>query len=116
MSQTRILSFEGQILSTLEMAGKDEVCNFAKDMADAGCNILARLEGSRAAADFTYALGDRITAPILGAPTNVIPFPTPEQPTENLARPVVRWSAFLVAYLMGTAWGGILGFLAGRAG
>lgn len=117
MSLTRIQSFEGQILSTIEAAGPENVADVARDMIDAGSNILVRLEGSRQAAAFTFALGDRIVGQILGRPAEA-PIYLPALPSEmariQAAVPTHKPTRFWQGYVIGAVAGTLWGFCAGR--
>lgn len=122
MSLTRILSFEGQILSTLQVAGSKDVAAVAKDMIDAGSNVLLRLEGARAASGFAFALSDRMVGRVLGEPTealkpgSVVYLPDHvDMPHTLPGKPTGKAASFWQGHLIGVLAGALLGLITGRA-
>jgi hypothetical protein len=117
MSLTRIHHFEGQILSTLDAAGTENAVAAARDMVDAGSNVLCRLEGSKSAAAFAFSLSDRMVGRVLGEPTEApiyLPLFPPEMSRNRKIRAAYAFDGFTRAYLAGTIIGFLLGFVAGR--
>lgn len=117
-SLDRIISFEGQLLATIDRAGPENVAAVSRDMIDAGANILCRLEGSREAAAFAFNLSDRMVGNVLGQPTEA-PIYLPPIPAA-MARPAHREpygkaSTFWQGYLIGVLAGVLLGLVTGRA-
>lgn len=120
MSLTNIRNIEQRILSKI---GEDydipAVANGARDMIDAGTNVLCRLEGHRAAAAFAFALSDRMVAGVIGQPTEApiyLPSISTEMPraaTEMTAHKVLCISRAYLA--IGIIIGCVVGFVAGRA-
>lgn len=118
MSLTRIQSFEEVILSTIRSSGHETVADLARDMMDASANILLRLEGARSAADFTFALEERMVAKVLGQPTNA-PIHLPQFPAEigraSPREPYGTSATFFWGYAAGLLCGAVWGIIAWRA-
>lgn len=57
----RIMAFEGQILQISGHRTADFAADYARDVIDGAANALIRIiQGSRSAADFVFALSDRL--------------------------------------------------------
>jgi hypothetical protein len=119
MSLTNIQKLEASVLRGL---GTDydapALALAAKDMIDAGTNVLCRLEGARSAATFAFALSDRMVASVLGQPTEApiyLPSISPEMPRPDPGKPVGKFPGFAPGYLAGFLMGIVVGFVAGRA-
>lgn len=116
MSKSRIMSFEGQLLSTVGMADTVEVAAVARDMVDAGTNILVRLEGSHKAAEFTFALSDRIVGQIRDETlrANHSEQVPQEAPQDHPVAPKERRMSFWAIYFIGWICGAAIGISVGK--
>ncbi len=123
MSLTNIQKLEASVLRGL---GTDydapALALAAKDMVDAGTNVLCRLEGHRAAAAFAFALSDRMVAGVIGQPTEApiyLPSLSPEMPRHQEIKPAREatrfWLGHAIGMSIGLLCGAAWGFAAGRA-
>jgi hypothetical protein len=104
---------EGQVLSLAGSAGCEHAADYARAAIDGYFNALLRLEGSKEAAGYAFALADRLVArvkaPTEWSPTKqafTIEAPITPKPKRGLAR-LVSWrpSFYWTTFGDGFAWG-----------
>ncbi len=104
-----VLMYEGCALKAVgDNGGAEVACEIARCNIDGAFNALIRMEGAEAAAEYAFALADRVSGRIK-APTAWPPVlaPTVIEPAK-VAPPKQRpgfWSTFLVGWLLGLAMG-----------
>lgn len=64
MRESAMLGYEGQLLQFAANAGEDRASESAFGTIDGAFNALVRFEGPKSAAEFAYAIGDRLVARI----------------------------------------------------
>lgn len=113
----RIAKFERQLLVSLNNLNPLAVGEVARDVADGALNTISRVEGPEAASNFAFALADRITGDLLGAPTLAIPVASKKVDAKQSKNAValasrVTWSQWQIAVVFwaGLACGVLLGW------
>lgn len=105
-SPQRVMSFEGQVLQLAGEYGNEIGIGVAHDMIDGAANALMRLEGSFVAAEFTFALNDRIVAKVCTPTGNLLDPPAPvaeaaQAPAAPTHKPMRFWSIYLQGWISG---------------
>lgn len=115
-----VLSHEGQILAAAGNFGEDHAAEIARCAIDGAMNALIRIEGRKAAAEYAFALGDRVVAGIKGptdlpieamiadAARQLKPQPVPAPPPDSTPPRRLRWLPSTESVLV---WS--IGFMAG---
>lgn len=108
----RSISFEGQLLHIAGNSGEETGIAVAKDMIDGATNALVRLEGAQAAAEFAFALSDRVVAKVGVTTATLLPAPAPPSIVPAPAKPESSRMGFWYIFICGWALGFIVGLWA----
>lgn len=105
----RAVSFEGQILQVAGERGADNGIAIAHSMLDGAANALIRLQGTKEAARFAFALSDRIVDQVerpIVTPSLQLAAPVQDAPPAVVASPASRLPSLIshMPWHMLAAW------------
>lgn len=112
-----VLFYEGHLLQAVSGSGEAHVAKLARCMIDGAFNALMRIDGTDAAANYSFAVSDRIvgklkTPTMWPTPkmTEKLPIASPPSPPPTPPRRYSFWTIFAIGWCLGVATA--IGFLA----